>query len=566
MANKCYSLWAWGCSLALILGVASACRQNHTEHSTLQLQFKQGVQYHTKGQLDSALLLYNTLLPKATALGDSLLAAQIENNLSALWRSRGNLTEANAHIGKALHLYRALNDSSQLAGSLVNQAQLLKNLNQQTEALALLYEATPILQQTGQYKALFSASQTIGNIERAQLNFNSAFTWHRRALALAMQHRPKRIASAYNNLGKDFQAVGQYDSAHWAFGMAYTIKDSLQLTAQLPSTLLNIALLLDLQGQPQPALDTLNQALAISNKAPNSPVPVKLLTEKARILAGGQQWQAANSILKRITQLPHAGGPSAQQRLDVLLAQQAILVAQGQYQQANALMYPIMAAKDSVMTQRRQQDMNRLTANFQLSQLANTNRIQALTINQQLLRQRYLAMLLVLLALVAGLAALLYTRANKARQLKTRLLHDLNHRIKNNLVIIESMLRLEMQQSKTDETKDVLVKSSNRLMAISAIHSKLQTNRLETLGTVNAPAFIQQLCHDTVFACGLEERVVPDVHVQPAHIDMDKAIKIGQLLSETITNACKYAFNNHQQPQLTISLTKQNGSCTRSNS
>lgn len=529
-----------------------ACQEQES-NMAIEAQLSEAVALHRAGQLDSALSLYDSLLPLFIKQGDTLAQARIENNKGAIYKSLGQQSEAASHLSRAVMCYRALGDSTALAGTLVNQAQGYKDMERETEAYELLLDALPILEQGQNYKALFSACQTLGNIERNRLNGREALAYHQRAMVLGRQYQPHLLGSVCNNLGKDWQQLGQQDSAAWYYLQAWHLKDS--IGQSLTSTLLNMSLLLEEQGAYKAALDTLQSALK-RLPAQHDPLDeIKLLLEQARIQARAGMPQDAEQSFARAALLLPVLQNSAQLQRDFLLARHAHLMTTGKYAEAAALLHPVLAANDAVLNLRKEQDMNLLAADFQFDQLHDEIALQQLTIayHEQSDQITNLIIAITLLSLLV-ISVLLY-RINKERRLRGIWLSDLNHRIRNNLVMMESLLRLEITREEAlPQTREALTRSKNRLTAISSIHSKLLTDNLSRAGQVNISGYLTELCADLLRACGMEERVLLEVHVAPESMEMNQSIRIGQLIAEAVTNACKYAFAGQEHPHLRVDL------------
>jgi hypothetical protein len=106
------------------------------------------------------------------------------------------------------------------------------------------------------------------------------------------------------------------------------------------------------------------------------------------------------------------------------------------------------------------------------------------------------------LILLSLLSYYLYRQSQKRRKMNAllglqknqiQLLNkELNHRVKNNLTFITSMIQMQARRVESEETKEILRESENRLLALSRIHSTLRTG---TSTKIN----IQDYLSDIVF-------------------------------------------------------------------
>lgn len=136
------------------------------------------------------------------------------------------------------------------------------------------------------------------------------------------------------------------------------------------------------------------------------------------------------------------------------------------------------------------------------------------------------------------------------------LLRELHHRVKNNLQIISSLLSLQSNRLQDEDTKRVVQTGQQRIEAMSLIHRNLY--QLNNPGMVNMKEYITDLCDSLAKSFGFE---MDDLHLKIEigleELDVDKAIPLGLIINEWITNAFKYAYEDVKKPELFISLTSE---------
>jgi two-component sensor histidine kinase/tetratricopeptide (TPR) repeat protein len=181
-------------------------------------------------------------------------------------------------------------------------------------------------------------------------------------------------------------------------------------------------------------------------------------------------------------------------------------------------------------------------------------------------KNRQIILLITAVTLFAILTACmlwLYHRIKKQRQQiaaqSTRLevmMKELHHRVKNNLQIVSSLLSLQSYKVHDEEAVLVLKESQQRVQAMSFIHQRLY--KTETLTAVNMKAYLTDLAESLVSSYGFD-RDEFDLHitVRQEMMDIDKALPIGLIINEIVTNALKYAYPNITHPSLHISLTEE---------
>lgn len=146
-------------------------------------------------------------------------------------------------------------------------------------------------------------------------------------------------------------------------------------------------------------------------------------------------------------------------------------------------------------------------------------------------------------------------RMNQALQVSLRekvaLLNEVHHRVKNNLQIITSLLRLEAGRSSQPDTKMVLKDVQGRIRAMALLHEALY--RSGTFASVELGGYLKQLATQAFRVQG-NGMVRLDLRLSPAQVSMDVATPCGLLVNELITNALKHAFPPGRGGEILIEL------------
>jgi two-component sensor histidine kinase len=134
------------------------------------------------------------------------------------------------------------------------------------------------------------------------------------------------------------------------------------------------------------------------------------------------------------------------------------------------------------------------------------------------------------------------------------LLQELGHRIKNSLQIIVSMVSLEARNHKSGEGKAALERVSHRIAALGRLYSMLgETNSVEQ---VDAASYLEALCRDLIESVQKENGTTialkTDIDSEP--LPVDRAIPLGLIVNELVTNAVKYAFPSETTGTVVVTL------------
>jgi two-component sensor histidine kinase len=165
--------------------------------------------------------------------------------------------------------------------------------------------------------------------------------------------------------------------------------------------------------------------------------------------------------------------------------------------------------------------------------------------------------------LIAGLLFWLYRRVTAQKQIITRqsgqlgtMMKELHHRVKNNLQIITSLLNLQAYRLNADEAVDAIRQSQRRVNAMSLIHQRLY--KTDVSAAVNIREYLTDLSESLLYSYGYDrDRFDLRVSAPDELLDVDKVLLLGLIVTEIITNAFKYAYQDIAAPSLHIDYTVQ---------
>ncbi|QID19884.1 PAS domain S-box protein [Nitrogeniibacter mangrovi] len=147
----------------------------------------------------------------------------------------------------------------------------------------------------------------------------------------------------------------------------------------------------------------------------------------------------------------------------------------------------------------------------------------------------------------------------KALEEKTVLLHEIHHRVKNNLQIISSLLNLQAR-SADPSVRQALSESQGRVKAMALIHQLLYERN--DFSRIDLASYLRRLCallqesfRDGPARFELNVRAEEEVHM-----DLQRAVPCGLLVNELVTNAIKHAFPDGRHGHVEVTLTRQDAS------
>jgi len=132
---------------------------------------------------------------------------------------------------------------------------------------------------------------------------------------------------------------------------------------------------------------------------------------------------------------------------------------------------------------------------------------------------------------------------NQSLHTQELLLKEVHHRVKNNLQIILSMIRLQYDEIDDPDMQEKFINLEHRINTIAKTYSMLLAG--ENLDNINIATYIDALLYDISESYSYTRysvEVLSDIDVYD--IPLKQAVYIGLVINELVTNAYKYAFKN----------------------
>ena len=137
---------------------------------------------------------------------------------------------------------------------------------------------------------------------------------------------------------------------------------------------------------------------------------------------------------------------------------------------------------------------------------------------------------------------------------KNTLLSETHHRVKNNLAVISGMLDLQMIYDRNPELSEILNNSKRRIKSMSLIHESLY--REKDLAHIDFRDYITQMIQEIERSVKTNPNITVEIRMQQLHFDLQKAVPLGLIINEVLTNAFKHAFKQDQTGLILVEFKK----------
>jgi len=137
---------------------------------------------------------------------------------------------------------------------------------------------------------------------------------------------------------------------------------------------------------------------------------------------------------------------------------------------------------------------------------------------------------------------------------KEIMLKEIHHRVKNNLQVVSSLLRLQSDKINDKTASEYLKISELRVKSMALIHQQLYKTR--DLTRIDFKEYVKELSSYLLFINGINGRIKVNIDFDNIYYGIDIALPCGLIVNELLTNSIKHAFPNEKKGNIEIKLFK----------
>jgi two-component sensor histidine kinase/Tfp pilus assembly protein PilF len=541
-----------------------------------------------KGDLDGAMINFKKLLILRKKENKRTFLANAYNNIGVVYGQQGAIDSALLYYNKGLEISKEIDDKRGIIAGLLNTSNLLTNKGKLTAALGNFQQTLTLSKELKDSFLIINTLFSMARIYNAEDAYVKARRHYEEALVYceATNYESGKgiglggIGLTYaiegkDDLAKDFLKKGLGFSRNTGYlplsircllslgdvarkekdndlALAY-YKEALDFSEKIGGketeliALKGIGIIAFEQGKLEEALMNGERALAIAQKVEH----LDYVNEVSKLLAN--IYTEKGNYKKGV------------EMLELYISTKDSLVNHEQSKKiielTEAYKYDIKVAQDSIVNAKLQEEKD---IELSLQKVKNTQQ-----------KQQSIFLFLSLLLMIS-FGIYIYRRyqvttkqkeiieaqkkqvdsaldeIKKRNEEKELLLKEIHHRVKNNLQIISSLLDLQSNKIEDDTARSVIADGQSRVKSMALIHHKLYQH--ENIATINIKEYIGQLFNQIMATLtATPPKLTLDIDAEVA-FDIDTAIPLGLILNELLTNACKYAFEEGKQGELSIRL------------
>ncbi len=136
---------------------------------------------------------------------------------------------------------------------------------------------------------------------------------------------------------------------------------------------------------------------------------------------------------------------------------------------------------------------------------------------------------------------------------KEALLSEVHHRVKNNMQVIISLLKLQAEKIEDKNYANMLQESQNRILSMALVHEQLYMSK--DFANIEFSEYVKSLLNGLFISHGIDtNKVKLNIEIEDVSFDIENAIPCGLIINELVSNSLKHAFPRQGEGNISIVL------------
>jgi len=457
---------------------------------------------------------------------------------------------------------------SYLATTINNKAIITHEKGNYVEALNYYHDCIEIQEQIQDSILLPEAYNNLGSLYHDIRNYKKAEYFYNKSLFLCQKYNNHRcISMSLTNLGQILLDRKELDSALTFLGRSLKVRELSQETYGIGITYNLFGEVYFKKKEYNKAQEYFNKSLFLVRKHNDYKGVAISLTYLGNVYIKTQNFVKARKLGEEALEIAKKENTLENQVKATKLLRDAYQGAQN-WKAAFKMEQFYIKLRDSIQNNKIEESIIIKQAIFDLQQkereielLSTKNDLQKLTLRNN----RIVLCIAVLGILLVSFIALFTKRVLNKNKDSSRLLRqqneekqvmmkEIHHRVKNNLQVVNSLLRLQSREVKDSKVLEMFKNTQRRVLSMAKLHENMYST--ENLKLINVKKHLSGLISDIIESYDLGIEVNVELNIIDEEFSIKTLLPLSLIVNEVITNSLKHAFVNKYKGNVVLELKK----------
>jgi len=459
---------------------------------------------------------------------------------------------------------------SYLAGTINNKAIITHEAGNFVEALNYYHDCIKIQEQIQDSILLPEAYNNLGSLYHDIRNYKKAEYFYNKSLRLCEKYNNHRcVAMSLTNLGQILSDRNELDSALTFLNRSLKVRELSKESYGIGITYNLFGEVYFRKNEYNKAVKYFNKSLLLERKHNDNKGVAASLIYLGNVYVKKQDFVQARKTGKEALEIAKEENALESQVRAAKLLRDAY---QGEQNWSEAFNMEQLYNKlrDSIQNDKIEESIIIKQTTFDLEQkqkeielLSAKNDLQTLTLRNNRIVLCIAVLGILLISFIAlftkrvlnknKLASKLLTKQNEEKQV---MMKEIHHRVKNNLQVVNSLLRLQSKEVKDSKLLDMFKNTQRRVLSMAKLHENMYST--ENLKLINVEKHLSGLILDIIDSYDLGKEINIELNILDEEFSIKTLLPLSLIVNEVITNSLKHAFINKQKGNVSLELKKIN--------
>ncbi|MFD0963138.1 tetratricopeptide repeat protein [Pseudofulvibacter geojedonensis] len=523
---------------------------------------------YIKGNYSKALEYYEISLNLDRDIGDEEGVATSFTNIGSVYLIKGNSPKALEYYKKGLAITEKIGDDKSIAASLNNIGYIYKTQGSVKEGLEYYHRSLRLHEKLNDKNGIAVLRTNIGSIYQEQGEAKKALEYYNESLKIHQEIGNKiGVAYSLNSLGQVCLDQGDLEKSLDYYQKSLKLREEIGQKNEIAVSLGNIGFVYEGLNNFEKSLDYYQKSLEISKEVGDKKEISRSLSNIARIYFEQGKLRTAKAMAQQSLELAQdLGFPESIMFPSNLLTK--IYQKENNWRDAFKMKDLYNSMRDSIYNKETEKEAIRQESKYEIEKkeqkillLSTKNELQEVKLDRNRKTITFVSILSGILLILIILAYrnnqkkkiinALLTQQNKE---KNAMLKEIHHRVKNNLQVVNTLLKLQSREIDDENIVSMFTEAQNRVVSMALLHEKMY--RSDDLQYIDVQDHITLLVDDLLKTYVVKKDIQLDIKISDVVVGIRTLVPLGLIINEIITNSLKHAFNNRDQGKITVDLKK----------